>query len=208
MDKPFSRQNKISRVFYYPAHPGSRAVFMAEARNKKEMRQIRELFDMVGQLAQVVPISHGTVMSYAVQVHDDATLFGKIEWLLKTQFTFSLVERNFSDITFHLVRSLCDDANTQLVELPECGICRGQEPFPTRATVEWKGAEEREPLHLAYCARCAAKCAQEEPAAEVRALAARDARKLRIPADVPVHLMPEIVEEKPEWEPEVLAIAG
>ena len=209
MDKPFSRQNKISRVFYLPAHPGSRAVFMAEARTKKEVRQIRELFDMVGQLAGVVPISHGTVMSYAVQVHGDATLFGKIEWLLKTQFTFSLVERNFTDITFHLVRSLCEDSNTQLVELPECGVCQAKEPFPTRATVEWKqGKEEREPLHLAYCARCAARYAHEDPAVQIRTLAQRDARKLRIGADVPVHLMPEIVEEKPEWEPEVLAIAG
>src|SRR5262245_21379698 len=97
MGRPFSRQSEVTRVHFSLAHPGNRAVFLAEARTKKEVRQFRELFDMVGQLAQVVPISHGVVMSYAVQVDDDASLFGKIEWLLKTQFTFSLVERNFSD---------------------------------------------------------------------------------------------------------------
>jgi len=106
MGRPFSRQSEVTRVHFSLAHAGNRAVFLAEARTKKEVRQLRELFDMVGQLAQVVPISHGVVMSYAVQVDDDASLFGKIEWLLKTQFTFSLVERNFSDVTFHLVRNL------------------------------------------------------------------------------------------------------
>src|SRR5438067_685402 len=104
MDKPFSRQKmSISQIYCFPAQPGSRAVFLVEARNAREMRQVRELFDMVGQLAQVVPIAHGTVMSYAVQVQGDASLLGKIEALLKTQFTFSLIERNFSDVTFALV---------------------------------------------------------------------------------------------------------
>jgi hypothetical protein len=206
MGKPFSRQSEVTQVCCFSVQTGSRAVFLAEARTKKEMRQLRELFDMVGQLAQVVPISHGVVMSYAVQVDGDASLFGKIEWLLKTQFTFSLVERNFSDVTFHLVRSLCEDSNTQMIELPECGICGSCDPFPLRASVEVR--DEAEPLHLAYCSRCAARHAEEDPARHICALISRDRAGLRVSPDVPVTQVREIVEERPEWAASKLAMAG
>lgn len=207
MARVFPRQNELTGVRLYPAPPGSRAVFLVETRTKKEIRQVRELFDMVGQLAQVVPISHGTVMSYAVQVHGDPSLFGKIEWLLKTQFTFSIVERNFSDVTFRLVHSLCEDANTRVEELPSCGICSAIDPFPVRATLETRGTEE--PQHVSYCARCAARHAEEDPATSIRTLVRKDSRKFRLTAEVPVTVMPEIeVEERPEWESGALAIAG
>lgn len=206
MGRPFSRQGALSLIHFFPAPPGNRAVFLVEARTRKEMRQIRKLFDMVGQLAQVIPISHGAVMSYAVQTHGDTSLFGKIEWLLKTQFIFSIVERNFSDVTFRLIQSLCEDSNTQIAELPECGICGSLDPLPVRATVELAGAEE--PMHLAYCARCAARYADEDPERFVRDLIRRDQRRFRVPTEVPVMLIPEIVEDRPEWETGKLAIAG
>ena len=60
MGRPFSRQSEVAGVHFSLAHPGNRAVFLAEARTKKEVRQLRELFDMVGQLAEVVPISSTT----------------------------------------------------------------------------------------------------------------------------------------------------
>lgn len=205
MARLLPRRTDATRIHYFPASPGSRAVFLAEARSKKEMRQIRDLFDMVGRLAQVVPISHGTVMAYGVQVHGDASIFGKIEWLLKTQFFFSVVERNFSDVTYDLVRSLCEDSQSQLVELPSCGICASVDPFPTRATVELKEAEE--PLHLAYCAKCASKYAEEAEDEFIRGLVSRDRTRVRVTRDVEVVVMPEIVEERPEWESEDLAIA-
>lgn len=205
MGKPFSRQADVSNICYFPAYPGSRAVFLAEARTRKEVRQIRDLFDMVGQLAEVVPISHGAVMSYAVQVHGDTSLFGKIEWLLKTQFTFSLVERNFSDVTLQLVNSLCAESETQMVELPHCGVCESVDPFPTRATVEVAGSEE--PVHLSYCARCVARHAEEDPAQLIRGLVRRDQRRLRVAAEAPVTLMPDMVEERPEQDHESIAIA-
>jgi hypothetical protein len=206
MDQSISRQRKVSRVFFYPAQTGSRAVFLAEARSRKEIRQVRELFDMVGQLAQVVPVSHGTVMSYAVQLQGDASLFTKVEWLLKTQFTFSLVERNFTDITFHLVRSLCEDSNTQMADLPECGICQSTDPFATRATLEWTDGSEAS--HLAYCARCTAALADQDPQQLVRNLLKRDRRKVKVAMDTPVVLMPEMVEEKSNQAAARLAIAG
>lgn len=205
MARASSRQLEAARILYFPSHPGNRAVFLAEARTKREIRQIRELFDMVGQLAQVVPISHGTVMSYAVQTHDDAAIFGKIEWLLKTQFSFSLVERNFSDVTFHLVRSLCEDAASEMIELPSCEICSTADPFPTRVTVE---LQNDDPMHLAYCGRCSAASAEEDEERAVRGLLQRTHTSLRVPRGVPVVPMPEIVEERPEWEDQALAVAG
>jgi hypothetical protein len=206
MARPFSRQAEIEQIHYYPAHPGSRAVFMVEARNRKEIRQIRELFDMVGQLAEVVSISHGTVMSYAVEVDGDTSLFGKIEWLLKTQFTFSIVERNFSDVTFRLIRSLCEESGTPIEELPECGVCGSADPFPFRATVRLKGDEE--PQHLAYCVRCSRRYAEEDEQELIRGLIRKDRRNLRVTSDAPVVVMPEIVEERPEWEADAVAITG
>jgi len=206
MGKPFSRQSEVTRVHFHPAETGSRAVFLAEARTNKELRQLRELFDMVGQLAMVVPISHGAVMSYAVQVDGDTSLFGKIEWLLKTQFTFSLVERNFSDVTFNLVRSLCVDSNTQMVELPECGACGAADPFPTRASLELAGSEA--PVHVSYCSRCTTRHEGAEPAETIRALLAADRSGLHVGRETPVTQMPDIVEQRPRWAASKLAMAG
>lgn len=205
MGKVVSRRGDVTRISSLPAHLGSRAVFLAEACTRKEIRQIRELFDMVGQLAQVVPISHGRVMSYAVQVDGDTSLFGKIEWLLKTQFTFSLVERNFSDVTFSLVRSLCEESETQMAEVPQCGICSTTDPFPTRASVERFGYEQ--PLHLAFCGRCAARYAEVDEEAAARTLVRRHKLHLRVGDEVPVRMMPEIVDDKPEQDSEHIAIA-
>ena len=205
MNKPISRQRELTSVSYFPQHPGSRAVFLAEARTKKEMRQVRSIFDMVGQLAQVVPISNGAVMSYAVQLQGDTSLFGKIEWLLKTQFSFSLVERNFSEVTFQLIRSLCEECDTQLVELPECGICGQMDPFPTRAILEF--ADGREPLHAAYCIRCSARHAEADPTRFIRTLLSKDRRGFKIPRSLTVRVVPEITEERPQWDANPFAVA-
>jgi hypothetical protein len=205
MGKPFSRQDQVARIHYTPAHPGRRAVFLAEARTRKEVRQISELFDMVGQLAEVVPISHGRVMSYAVQVAGDTAIFAKIEWLLKTQFAFSLVERNFSDVTFRLVESLCEDSNTEMAELPECGICEALDPFPTRALVELSGRED--PEHLSFCGKCSMRFEAEDAGEWIRGLVSRDRSRPRVPKDTPVMLVPEISEERSEMAADPFAIA-
>jgi hypothetical protein len=210
MARAISRRAEPTRIHFFPSLPGSRAVFLVEASTKKDMKRVRELFDMVGQLAEVTPISHGSVMSYAVQVHGDTSLFTKVEWLLKTQFTFSLLERSFSDVTFRLVRSLCEDSNTRVEELPECGICCAVDPFPTRATVELAGEEE--PLHLSYCARCCAQHAEADSKRFARNLVRRDRRRLAVTASTPVVLMPQMTEEQPVevsgWAAEAIAAVG
>lgn len=186
MSKSAAPRPELSGIRYFPAQSGRRAVFMAEARSKKEIRQIRELFDTVGQLAEVVPISHGAVMSYAVQSHGEASLFGKIEWLLKTQFTFSMVERNFSDVTFQLVRSLCEHADAEIAPLPECGVCSAVDPFPARATLEYS---DRSCTDVAYCARCAGRFTEADPASTIHALLRKDRRRLRVDPRAPVSVV-------------------
>lgn len=181
-------------------------MFLVETCSRKEVRQVRELFDLVGRLAQVVPISHGAIMSFAVQAHSDVSLFGKIECLLKTQFTFSIVERSFSEVTFRLVQSLCADSQTQMVELPECGICAAVDPFPARATLEL--AAGGEPLHAAYCARCAAHLAEEDADRFVLGLVKRDRRRFSIGAGTHVVVVPEMVTAAIPWNVDQLAIAG
>src|SRR5205085_6289263 len=72
-------------IKYYPALPGPRALFLVETASRKEIRQVREFFDMVGHLATVAPVSHGPITTFAVVVDSDVSLFNKVEWVLKTQ---------------------------------------------------------------------------------------------------------------------------
>jgi hypothetical protein len=195
MSNTVSRQPDVAEIAYYPAFPGSRAIFMAEVANRKEMRRIQELFDQVGAIAEVVPVSHGTVMSYAVHVHGEPSLFGKIEWLLKTEFGFSVAERNFSAVTLQLIASLCEESETEMLDLPQCGICDAIEPFPSRATVELTDTEELE--QTCYCGRCTATHAHERPERMVKNLIRHDQRRFRVTAATKVTLLPEIVEDLP-----------
>src|SRR5262245_60856006 len=114
---------------------GNRAVFMIEVDGRRERRQVKELFTTVAELAEVAPLSEGSLVAYAVQVHGDPSLFAKIEWLVKSQFSFSVVERSFTSTTYRLLESLCEDSESRLLPLERCGICDAPDPFPTRVTL-------------------------------------------------------------------------
>jgi len=198
MSATYGRRRELSAIRYYPVPPGARAVFIIEARSAKESRQAQELFDYVGQLAHVVSISEGAVMSYAVHVPGDPgepSLFGRIERLLTTTFAFAIVERNFSDVTLRLIHDLCDDSRTHAEELPLCGICGRPDPFPCRASVDLVG--EAEPAHLVYCFRCAEESGSLEPGALLRRLIGLDPRGFDIPSDIPSLPVPDLVQHKP-----------
>ena len=57
---------------------------------------------------------------------------------------------------------------------------------------------EREQTHLSYCGRCAAEHADEDPAVFAHSLLASGRRRLRVSGQVPVVLMPEMVDEHQE----------
>src|SRR5688500_9586399 len=135
MRSQIERETGTSEIRLFLSPQGPRALFLVEASSRKEVRQVREGFDMVGHLATVVPVSHGPITTFAVAADADVSLFNEVEWLLKTQFAFSLVERNVADATLRHCRSLCDDAGAEMVELPECTDCAEPDLFPMRAIV-------------------------------------------------------------------------
>jgi hypothetical protein len=193
------------RVQCFPAAAGNRALFLVEVTGRREARRIRELFEMVAQLAEVQPISQGAITSYAVIVPDDPSLIGKVEWLLKTEFGFSMVERTFSAVTFNLINDLCQNAEATVIDLPECGICETVDPFPVRAMLEISGRSE--PLEAAYCARCAQAAGVEETTELVRRLVQRDRRGYRLVAETQVTTAPDVAANE-DWEQLRLALAG
>ena len=196
MHSRIRREASALEIRLFPAPQGPRALFLVEASGRKEARQVREVFDMVGHLATVVPVSHGPITTFAVTTESDVSLFNKVEWLLKTQFAFSLVERNVTDAALRLCRSLCDEADAEMVELPECCECRASDPFPMRAIVA-NGVEES-PM-LTFCTRCAAPKSGQAVDEHVRTLVRKHTR-IKVSAQARVTQMPEIEAVEPTVE--------
>jgi hypothetical protein len=196
MRSRIQRETSTPEIRLFLAPQGPRALFLVEASSRKEVRQVREVFDMVGHLATVVPVSHGPITTFAVAADSDMTLFNKVEWLLKTQFAFSLVERNVTDASLRLCRSLCDEADAEMVELPECSDCGASDPFPMRAIVA--DGHDQSPM-LNFCSRCAAPKNGEQVDERVRTLVRKHTR-VKVSAQTRVMQMPEIEAVEPTVE--------
>jgi hypothetical protein len=156
------RRKAVSKILLKPTTPGDRAVFIVEARDAADRRKVDELFETVAELAEVAPVSRGEITAFAVQVRGDNTLFAKIETVLKEEFTFSIVERSFTDVTYHLIQSLCEESESRLCPVPHCDICDQADPFPTRVTM--RDEKDRDVIEGHYCSRCAAE--QAHPSRE------------------------------------------
>lgn len=160
-----------ARAYYLPADLGPRALYLAEIRNRREALYITDTFDTLSQLVEVTPVAAGDVTAFAVLVpwesETDVTVLKKIDWLVKTQFAFSLMEHSPSRATWELLLSLAEEAGSRMAELPRCAACGTPEAYPARLTVEGDGPEQS--CHLDYCARCAGEVASlafaEQPAA-------------------------------------------
>src|SRR5947209_7622999 len=113
MGKITLRRKEVDSIVLRSAAPGSRAVFLVETRGPEEQRKLRELFEALAELGEVIPLADGPMMAYVVQVRADGegchagSLFSKIEATLKDEFSFSLVEQSFNGVVYHLVESLC-----------------------------------------------------------------------------------------------------
>ena len=199
-----SKQQPSSTIRFFPHPQGHRAVFIVECRSPKDDRQLVDIVDMISTMATVVTISQGPITSFAVLTENDPSLFGKVEWLLKTHFRFSLVDRNLSDSVMRLVRDLCEQSGARMSELPECGVCGCVDPFPMRAIL----ADEQRPQSplLTYCSRCASPIAGEDPRPAVRALLRKDRRSFKIAADATVTRMRRL--DAPDSRPERFAATG
>lgn len=174
------RRERVNSVELRPATPGSRAVFLVEARGRGERQKVRELFEALAELAEVAPLCQGDMMAYALQLRagvdggPPGNLFSKIEAVLKEEFAFSLVERSFNEVIYHLVVSLCEDSEGEMLHVPRCGICNEPEPFPTRVTLRDNSGEGV--IEACYCARCSAQQADPSDRQFLRSLLAADRR--------------------------------
>src|SRR5947209_4156468 len=174
MAKFLLRQKEVSKIVVRPPSTGSRAVFMVETEGRRERRQMQDLFGTVGELADVVQLSEGQITAYAIQVRGDTSLVSKVEWLLKSQFAFSIVERSFSEITYRLIESLCGESESRILPLPRCGICDAVDPFPIRVTM--RDERDQEVLEASYCGPCAARQADQDHKKMLVELLAADRR--------------------------------
>jgi hypothetical protein len=183
MGKFMLRRKEINSLVLQSATPGSRAVFLVEARNAHERRKVRELFEALAELGEVAPLADGPLMAYVVQVRGDrdgchaGSLFSKIEATLKDEFPFSLVEQSFNDVVYHLVETLCADSGGQVQAVPRCGICNELDPFPTRITL--RDSSGQRIIEACYCTRCSAQRADPDEKAWLAALLSADRRGLQ-----------------------------
>ena len=56
------RRNEVSSIVLRSAVPGSRAVFLVETRSPEDRRKLRELFEALAELGEVVPLAEGPMM--------------------------------------------------------------------------------------------------------------------------------------------------
>ncbi len=159
------KRKEVSSIMVQPQSTGIRAVYIVEARNRQERKEIRDLFDHIRDVYEVIQLSEGTIMSYAVQVMDNPSILGEVERVLKASFAFSILERSFNDTIYAVVQDLCADTNSRLCRVPRCGICGQLEPFPTR--IHMLDGEGHSVMEACYCGRCVAS---QESRSEKQAL--------------------------------------
>lgn len=148
------RKKEVSSIMVQPQSVGIRAVYIVEARNRQERKEIKDLFDNIQEVYEVRQLSEGTVMAYAVQVTGDPSGLTEIEQILKANFAFSILERSFNETIYAVVQDLCADTASRLCRTPRCGICSRLEPFPTK--VSMLDGEGHPVMEVHYCARCVA----------------------------------------------------
>lgn len=188
------RRKEVSSIVLRPTQPGSRAVFLVEAGSATEQRKVRELFGALAELGEVAPLCEGPMMAYVVQLHSEGSgntpgsFFTKIERVLKEEFPFSLVERSFNDVIYHLVESLCEDSGGHMRPVPRCGICNQREPFPTRVTLRDETGQGI--IEACYCARCAAQRAHPNDKQFLLDLLSADRRDFRALRDAQLEEAP------------------
>ena len=177
------RRKEVTSLVLRSVTPGSRAVFLVETRGAEDRRKVRELFEALAEIGEVVPLSEGPMLAYAVQLRGESdgfhpgSLFAKIEATLKDEFPFSLVEQSFNEIVYHLVESLSADSGGRMHPVQRCGICNDLEPFPTRITLRDRTGQGI--VDACYCMRCAAQRADPSDKEFVVGLLADDRRGFR-----------------------------
>ncbi|MDO8682967.1 MAG: hypothetical protein Q7N50_05735 [Armatimonadota bacterium] len=146
----------VKQIWLDPQPQGTRAVYLVEARNEEEAREVSNLFAELETDLQVRQLSQGKLFSYAVKIRQDqqATL-AELEFALRSNFGFVILHRSFDEVIYKIVDELCADTGSQLLPIPRCNICGKIEPFPdTVVNLADQGGETI--ASGAYCGTCTA----------------------------------------------------
>jgi hypothetical protein len=168
------KQKEVSSIVVEPQSVGIRAVYIVEARNRQERKEIRDLFENIREVYEVRQLSDGTIMSYTVQITGDPSVLSEIENILKANFVFSILERSFNDTIYMVIQDLCADTGSRLCRIPRCGICGKLEPFPTR--VNMLDDKNNPVMNANYCGRCVASLANRSEKKVIVDLLSNDRR--------------------------------
>jgi hypothetical protein len=128
-----------------------------ETQDEREAVELSRLFGDFSSALDCVQLSSGQLVSYAVQLHNhDQSLLEEIETFLKKNFGFVILHRSFDQIIYDIVRELCKDSGSDLLQISKCDICGRPDPFPETMV----SLLDKENVNLAtrlYCASCTAE---------------------------------------------------
>lgn len=148
---------KVSEIVVDPKPVGVRAVFLVETRNAEESREVTAFFSDVSDYLQVLPMSKGNLLSFAVQVQKgDQRILDEIRAILASRYGFVALHRSFDALIYQIVTELCSDTGSKLLTVPKCDICGVVDPFPE--TIVNLSSEDGRPIaSRKYCSTCTAQ---------------------------------------------------
>jgi len=169
-----TQDRTVSQISVDPGSRGTVAVYLVEAANDEEGRALRSLFEELKPHINVTQLSHGQLVSYAVQTRDPCVL-DELENVLKSTYAFVVMQRSFDSVIYRVVKELCADTGSKLLAIPHCNICGRPDPFPD--TVITLADEAGEIVtSRSYCATCTASLAARTNKDFVLSLLAADRR--------------------------------
>lgn len=159
---------------------GLRAVYLVETQNEEQSTELTKLFGEFASALQVVPLSSGKLVSYAVQLHaENQSLLEEIETFLKKNFGFVMLHRSFDPMIYDIVKELCKDSGSELLPIPKCNICGKSDPFP-ETVVSLMTKEKSKLATRTYCTTCTVDLSKGSNKEFVRALLEADRGELRV----------------------------
>jgi len=172
-------EGTFSEVSVDPRPAGVRAVYLVETRTPDEAAEVARLFADLEARVQVRRLCTGKLVSYAVQMHDsDSSVLDGIEAVLKGNYCFTVTQRSFDEVIYHILKELCSDTGSKLLPVSRCNICGRTEPFPS-VVVNLSDEQGRVRVCRNYCASCAATATATSNKEFVRSLLASDKRNFR-----------------------------
>ncbi|MDH7481670.1 MAG: hypothetical protein QHH26_06805 [Armatimonadota bacterium] len=138
---------------------GLTAMYMVEAQNAEESKEIAVLFKEFASAVDVVQLCTGRLMGYAVRARDQEQnlLLDQIYKVITSRYHgFVIRQKPIEQCMFELCRELCRDYGGKMLKIPTCDICGKYDPFPSTIV---NLLDERGTIIASrtYCASCTAE---------------------------------------------------